>query len=247
MEQGESAGNVFDEMGIYWSEIADKNHTQRQIDFLKQHLKPSGYVLDVACGSGRHMIGLAAAGYSMVGIDVSANLLKIAKQRGASQLVRGDMRFLPFKAEAFTAAISMDTSFGYLPTEADDLWSLAEIRRVLYRGGGLVLDVFNHDHLAGKYTGAAPVGKRWEYPSFTLKQERTVIQSGSRLCDLWTVTDRTNGQVEVFEHTVRLYQRRQLELLLTSADFTVESVFGDYENQLFTADSSRLILLASAK
>ena len=61
MEQTESAGNVFDEMGVYWAEIAEKNQTQRQIDFLKRHLKP-GYVLDVACGTGRHMIALAEAG-----------------------------------------------------------------------------------------------------------------------------------------------------------------------------------------
>jgi hypothetical protein len=55
----------------------------------------------------------------MVGLDVSLRLLKIAKQRGAAVLVRGDMRFLPFKAGAFCVAIIMDTSFGYLPSEGE--------------------------------------------------------------------------------------------------------------------------------
>ena len=117
--------NVFDEMGVYWAEIADKNQTDRQIQFLKRHLKPDGYVLDVACGTGRHSIPLSKEGYWMVGLDVSANLLKVAKQRSNDvQLVRGNMRFLPFKPQAFAAAISMDTSFGYLPSEEDDLLSL---------------------------------------------------------------------------------------------------------------------------
>ena len=70
---------------VYWAEIAEKNQTQRQIEFLKSQLKADGYVLDVACGTGRHMIALAEAGYCMVGLDVSARLLKIAKQRGATQ------------------------------------------------------------------------------------------------------------------------------------------------------------------
>ncbi len=124
--------NVFDEMGIYWAEIADKNQTEKQLQFLKNHLKPEGYVLDLACGTGRHSIPLSKEGYGMVGLDVSANLLKIAKQRdGQIELVRGDMRFLPFKPQAFAAAVSMDTSFGYLPSEQDDRVSLAEVRRVL--------------------------------------------------------------------------------------------------------------------
>jgi ubiquinone/menaquinone biosynthesis C-methylase UbiE len=46
--------NVFDEMGTYWAEIADEHQTSRQIQFLKSQLHPDGYVLDVACGSGRH-------------------------------------------------------------------------------------------------------------------------------------------------------------------------------------------------
>ena len=86
----------------------------------------------------------------MVGLDVSARLLKIAKQRGATNLVRGDMRFLPFKTETFAAAISMDTSFGYLPTEQEDATSLADVRRVLRLGGEFVLDVFNRENLIKK-------------------------------------------------------------------------------------------------
>ena len=30
--------NVFDEMGVYWAEIADKNQTEKQMQFLKNHL-----------------------------------------------------------------------------------------------------------------------------------------------------------------------------------------------------------------
>ena len=110
--------NVFDEMGSYWEEIANKNQTERQIQFLKTKLKPEEYVLDLACGTGRHSISLSQQGYFIVGLDVSPNLLKIAKQRWREvRLVRGDMRFLPFKVEAFSVAISMDTSFGYLTSQ----------------------------------------------------------------------------------------------------------------------------------
>lgn len=240
-------GNVFDEMGNYWAEIADKDQTERQIAFLKRQLRQSGYVLDVACGSGRHTIPLAAAGFEMVGFDVSHRLLTIAKNRGASMLVRGDMRSLPFKAAAFHAAVSMDTSFGYLPSETDDAQSLAEVRRVLGQGGTLIVDVFNREQLAAKYCGETSPPKWHEYPSFFLQQKRSVSGDGACLRDQWTIRNKASGEVRVFEHSVRLYQRRQLKRLISEAGFAVETVLGDYEGQQFSAETPRLILLASAK
>ncbi len=183
----------------------------------------------------------------MVGLDVSARLLKIAKQRGASQLIRGDMRFLPFKKESFAAAISMDTSFGYLPTEQEDAKSLAEARRVLCLGGTFILDVFNRENLVKKYAEKAPRLKLYDYPSFTLQQQRTVSDDGERLRDLWTIQDRATGQVRVFGHSVRLYQRPKLEELLATTGLATQSVYGDYEEQPYSSGAPRLILLASAK
>ncbi|HLN88938.1 MAG TPA: class I SAM-dependent methyltransferase, partial [Candidatus Binatia bacterium] len=104
-------------MGIYWAEMADKNQTEKQIQFLKTYLKLEGYVLDLACGSGRHSIALAADGFGMVGLDSSRRLLRIANERSRSlALVLGDMRHLPFRSGVFTAVLSVDTSFGYLPS-----------------------------------------------------------------------------------------------------------------------------------
>ncbi len=73
--------NVFDQMGVYWAEIADQNPTERQVQFIENTLKPQGLILDLACGTGRHMIPLSKEGYDVVGLDISRNLLKIAKTR----------------------------------------------------------------------------------------------------------------------------------------------------------------------
>lgn len=238
--------NVFDELGQFWAEIADQNHTQRQIRFLKTQLKPDAAVLDLACGTGRHLIPLSEAGFCVVGVDVSRRLLKIARQRGAEALVLGDLRFLPFKEGAFTSAVSMDTSFGYLTTENDDTQSLTETKRTLRQGGRLILDLFNRQHLTKKYGGKPAEPKTLEYPSFVLEQKRSINIDGSSLRDEWVVKT-PNGETAVFEHIVRLYLRSDLEQMLASAGFVINTVWGGYETQPFSADSSRLILLASAQ
>jgi ubiquinone/menaquinone biosynthesis C-methylase UbiE len=240
--------NVFDEMGVYWAEIADKNQTQRQIQFLKSLLQPTGYVLDLACGSGRHSIALNADGYMMVGLDASRKLLKIAKQRSEEiPVVLGDVRFLPFKTGTFTSVVSVDTSFGYLLSEADDKVSLSEVRRVLSKMGLFVIDVFNQEYLDLKYKVQSNSTKEKDYPSFFLLQKRTVSDSGSWLCDLWTIRDKADGQVRFFEHKVRLYGRDKLSCLLESVGFRVNQVLGGYEGENFRVDSSRLIFLAAVE
>ncbi len=97
-------------MGVYWAEIADQNQTEKQLQFLKNLLKPDGYVLDLACGTGRHSIPLTQQGYNIVGFDVSANLLQIARQRSKEiQLVRGDMRVVALQ----TTNVQCSNKYGY--------------------------------------------------------------------------------------------------------------------------------------
>ncbi|MCW4029637.1 MAG: class I SAM-dependent methyltransferase [Candidatus Bathyarchaeota archaeon] len=238
--------NVFDAMGKYWAEIADANQTPRQISFLKTHLPSGGYVLDLACGTGRHMTPLMKAGFGLVGLDVSGKLLRLAKQRDKSvQVVCGDLRYLPFKKDTFGAAVSMDTSIGYLPSVKDDVGVLVEAHRVLKEGGVLAVDVFNKSHLTAKYKGKPAATKRLQYPNFTLEQTRTVSEDGVWLCDLWTVQGKT-GEARTFEHRVRLYEQEALKMLLVAARFGSQQFFGNYDGQAFGADSPRLIVVAAA-
>ncbi|MDR0373936.1 MAG: class I SAM-dependent methyltransferase [Nitrososphaerota archaeon] len=239
--------NVFDKMGFFWAEIADKDQTQHQIQFLKSQLTPGGYMLDLACGSGRHINPLCEMGFNMTGLDSSPALLKIAQQRRTGLLVRGDMRFLPYKTGMFVAVVSMDTSFGYLSSETGDIQSLSEIRRVLRWGGVLIVDVFNRENLIRRYLGKRSLPKLLEYPDFFLHQHRTISSDGSRLCDRWEVHNRADREVRVFEHTVRLYTYNQLEWLFVEAGFEIKEVFGGYEGQKFSSETPRLIFLANAK
>lgn len=239
--------NVFDEMGEFWAEIADQNQTERQLKFIESTLNTTGLVLDLACGTGRHLISLAEAGYRVVGLDVSPRLLRIAKLRWrGADLVRADMRFLPFKPEVFSATISMDASFGYLPSEEDDLQSFKEVKAAMCTGGVFVIDVFNREKLVKRHQDGSKM--KWiEYSSFLLRQKRSVTGDGGELHDEWVVSDKARVELGAFRHVARLYEPERLHVLMEAAGFEVHWVFGDYEKQTFSSDSNRLILVADAK
>jgi SAM-dependent methyltransferase len=263
--------NVFDEMGVYWQQIADKGPTQRQIEFIKEAVAKEGWVLDLACGTGRHSIPLTIEGYDVVGLDVSKTLLKIARQHSSQvQLVRADMRHLPFKEKTFNAALSLDNSIGYLPSEEADFESLKELHKTLRSGALLVLDVFNREQLTEKYRKFM-VKNQWlilpallkyptllsrsllwaiynwrEYPGFFLLQKRSVNAETGQLYDLWLIKDKADGKIRAFRHSARLFSVGRLKDLLFGAGFVVERVCGGYEGQDFSVKSLRLIILADA-
>ena len=246
MAQVHKIDNVFDDMDNLWAEIAQRHQTQQQTRFLKTQLKPKERVLDAACGTGRHTIALYKEGFNVVGLDISHKLLKIAKSQGALRLVRGDLRALPFKSEIFSAIISVDNSFGYLASKDEDQKSVFETRRVLQKGGRFLLDVFNRERLVYKYAGKQASARLFEYPSFQLEQVRAVSDNGEWLCDHWAITE-YSGKKRVFSHKAHLYTFKELEEMLSKAEFVVDSVYGDYEKQPFKQDSKRLIVVSIAK
>jgi ubiquinone/menaquinone biosynthesis C-methylase UbiE len=96
-----------------------------------------GRCLDVGCGTGVHLAALADAGWSVVGVDASADQLRVARQRARQQvaaIIQGDVGELPFAAQAFDLVVSAFTH-----TDVDDFATLAgEVHRVLQPGGRFV-------------------------------------------------------------------------------------------------------------
>ncbi len=92
-----------------------------------------GLCLDLGCGSGLYFDVLAATGRTVVGLDRSADQLRIAHGR-SGQIVQGDAAALPFADCTFPTVAAM-----WISTDVDDFSAvLAEAARVLTPGGLLV-------------------------------------------------------------------------------------------------------------
>jgi SAM-dependent methyltransferase len=92
-----------------------------------------GKLLDVACGTGAHAAAFAEHAWTVTGVDISDDQLRLARERGVD-VVRADAADLPFEDASFDAVVSM-----WLHTDADDFGSiLGQIVRVLRPGGPFV-------------------------------------------------------------------------------------------------------------
>jgi SAM-dependent methyltransferase len=95
-------------------------------------------VLEVGCGTGRILEGLAGAARRAVGVDLSAGMLERARERELSVL-RGTATELPLRDESF----DLVCSFKVLAHVPDLGRAFAEMSRVLRPGGRLVVDLYN--------------------------------------------------------------------------------------------------------
>jgi ubiquinone/menaquinone biosynthesis C-methylase UbiE len=106
-------------------------------------LQPGWRVLDVACGAGRHARAFVAAGARCVGLDLSATLLRLARQVTDAPLVRADMRQLAIRPASMDLTVNLFTSFGYFERDAEHTAALEEMVSTVRPGGWFVIDFLN--------------------------------------------------------------------------------------------------------
>ena len=123
-----------------------------------------GSCLDLCCGTGLHLTTLLGLGWEVTGVDLSADQLRLARERGGDrvQLVQADATALPFEDGRFDAVVSMFTH-----TDVDDFAALVrEAVRVLRPGGVLVYSGL-HPCFVGPHSGfVAAKGVPKLYPGY---------------------------------------------------------------------------------
>jgi SAM-dependent methyltransferase len=108
--------------------------------------RPPGPLLDVGCYDGQFLSHVVEGGTRLVGADVSASGLAMARRRGVLP-VRAQIEIgLPFRAETFATAVAAEVVEHVFDTQA----FVCELGRVLRPGGWLAITTPNLVALSGR-------------------------------------------------------------------------------------------------
>jgi SAM-dependent methyltransferase len=107
-------------------------------------VRPGGTVLDLACGSGRHLRWLAAQGFALTGVDRDAAAL--ATLQGLGELITADIESGPWPLDGRHFDAVVVTNYLWRPL-------LPLVRAALADGGVLIYETFAQGH------------ERWGRPS----------------------------------------------------------------------------------
>jgi SAM-dependent methyltransferase len=218
-----------------------------------------GPALELACGTARVLLPLARAGLQVTGLDISPHMLAVARRkleqepaevRARLRLVEGNMSNFEL-GEQFSLILIPYSSFQALLQRSEQRGCLECCRRHLRPGGRLAIDVFKLRMSSVAAPGGIDHAPR-EYPG----PDGTMIRlSGHTDFDtanqslVWRARYECispDGQITIRTHLpeLRYFFRFEMEWMLEACGFEVESLYGDFERNPFSADSPEMIFVA---
>lgn len=214
-------------------EIAFDMNRKGEVDFLVHCFKRFARrrvrsVVDIACGTGPHLIRLADRGYRMSGLDLSRKNIEFLGERLADkghtgELVVGDMTDFRL-AQPVDAAICMQDSQGHLLTNEQLIAHLRSVARSLKKGGLYVFDRY----MASSWTDPA---RRW---SWSRRRGRVIVRATfSALNDVNPVTQvfKERMTLEAVENdTHRVYRQTHMSRMVFPQELkTLVALAGGFE------------------
>jgi SAM-dependent methyltransferase len=209
--------------------------------------RAGGPVLELGTGTGRVAWPLAAAGYTVVGLDLSESMLALARQKAETHSadVRDRMLFrhadmVDFSVEdspPFALVLIPSRAFAHLVTPEEQRATLRCIHRHLASRGHLVIDLF--DPLLDYCVPGAPLPRTREVrdpATDHVIQRRTVARQTDPLRQVLAETVRfeafdTSGAPVAAEETswmLRWTYRQEMAYLLDLAGFEVLEQYSDF-------------------
>jgi ubiquinone/menaquinone biosynthesis C-methylase UbiE len=258
MSDSSANATIFDAFARYYD--ADYRDYVDDFDLILTLAQEIGDpILELGCGTGRVLAPLAAQQHDVTGIDVSGALLELARTKLAAEqggkdikLVQADMRTYELPRKDYAFAFCTSNTFMHLTTAQDQLQALRNTHRHLRCGGALLIDLFNPDVVrVVQIDGVQEYADRWMDEATGRQVVKWVVRAVDWAQQIQEtiityeemLPDGASRRV-ICPFTLRFLWRSEAELMLQTAGFVVEQVWGDFEGSDYDAASDHLILLA---
>lgn len=179
----------------------------------RRHLPKDAPVLEAGCGRAQYVLALSRLGYDVFGVEYAEDTVRAVRELEPSlQVTAGDLRALPFPDGFFGGYISLGVIEHY--------WGgpsaiLSEARRVLRRGGVLLLSVPHYSPglrrlVEGRGVGAAEEREDFYQFYFSRPAIEEVLRShGFAPFDAFYY-DALYGAKRAYPAFLRMYERSRL-------------------------------------
>jgi SAM-dependent methyltransferase len=217
-------------------------------------LQSGNQALELGVGTARVAIALAKAGITVVGIDDSVYMLKVAKSKLAKEselirsrviLERGDMRNFNLK-RSFPFIYIPASTFDHNISVQDQNSALASIHKHLETGGIFAFDL--------EQTTADKPQKSWWIDRKGIENGKMVVRSvftrrdqerGRCSLDIFYDVYKDGRMLERYHEygEVAVISKEKITVLLEHADFKIDAVYGDFDKSNYKSDSPRIVLV----
>lgn len=230
----------------YYSDIFPYN--PGQLNFVKNKLQgtQNQRILDIGCATGELSFQLAQKGYEVIGIDLNDDLIEQAKIRESENLVYqvGNMLELSwdYPKNHFDAVICFGNTLVHLSGEEQIRTFIKGASAVLKKGGYLLLQILNYDHIFQEEISELPLIET-ERIRFIRKYS---FKENSEFVSFNTELHIKDSDQKVSNSTL-LYglKSKQLENLLREVGFSNIRFYANFKGERFSGAHLPLVLECS--
>ena len=208
-------------------------------------------VLELACGSGAYLVPLAEKGVSVVGVDISDEMMKLAKAKAAARNVsidvrKGDMRDFELN-QKFSLILLLGNSFQHLLTHSDVEKCFSAVKKHLTPNGRFIIEVFNPSlKILMTDPDENVLDSEYETPSGkTVLTGKVDYDAATQINFIaWNYHNQTTDQTRQFKFTMRQFFPQEFDYLFACNGFQIEHKFGDRDGSEFVSSSPLQIVIA---
>ena len=230
-----------DEQRMWWEELFQIHEfatysdvaaslTNNEVDFLEMilNLTPDMRVLDLACGNGRHLLGLARRGYHVDGVELATPLVnqlsaQIAAEQLPARVIAGDMRKLD-DLGMYDVVLIMNSSLGFF-SDFEHQQLLNDLADHLVPQGRLVLQCIN-PYQIGSYMQHYRRGWHQVGPGYVLRESHFSPTTGT-IETAYRYIEPNGGEAVHPGERIRLYTFPEWQQQVQRAGLRLQAVFGD--------------------
>jgi len=227
------------------------------LDFYKRQITRYGEpVLELACGTGRLTIPLAEDGVHITGLDLSKEMLDLAKKKASDRgvkipLIQGDMREFDL-GRKFRFIFIPAQSLSHLHTREEVEDCLSCVQRHLTGDGRLLIELFNPSLSLLSRNSDDPYSLG-DGP-FELPDGRGRISISCRAhYDPATQVNaiefiyhhEESGEEPILAFEMRQFYPQEIDTLLACNGFEIEHKYGDYLESNFSGKSPKQLIICN--
>ncbi len=229
------------------------DHVREEVPLIERWAPPGSALLDIACGSGRTALPLAARGYSITGVDLVPEMIergreKATRQELAVEWVVADARSFHL-SQRFACAYIAGNAFQMFYTREDQEALLARVREHLLPEGHFILETRNPTPriLYEVWRPESQTYRADDGGELTVAEEQPVYEPMSQIQRYtshyrWRYADGRSAE-QIMRITLRYTFPQELEALLHYNGFAVAARYGSWQQEPLVADSREMILV----